>query len=35
MESEDIYCRSFGGKEGKTTHASQIFQGEVNIWNEM
>jgi hypothetical protein len=38
VESEDAYCNYFGGGGGggsKKTHASQIFQGKVNIWNEM
>jgi hypothetical protein len=34
MESEDVYCNCFW-KKSKTTHAWQIFQGKVNIWNEM
>jgi hypothetical protein len=34
MEFEDVYCYCFW-KKSKTTHALKIFQGKVNIWNEM
>jgi hypothetical protein len=34
MESENEYSNCFW-KKSMTTHAWHIFQGKVNIWNEM